>query len=99
MMENKNTDTISDEFKPTASQPVNYQALLKGIEELYPMVQVLDKDGKVVNEDLVPDLSDELLVDLMEKMVFTRCLYEETMTFSKQGRLVFLACRWRAWIL
>lgn len=92
MMENKDVvDATSDEFKPTASQPVNYQAILKGVEDLYPMVQVLDKEGKVVNEDLVPDLSDEQLVDLMEKMVFTRCLYEETMSFSKQGRLGFYA--------
>lgn len=91
MKENSNMDQNIDEFKPTANQPVNYQALLKGLQDLYPMIQVLDKDGKVVEEDLAPDLSDEQLIKLMEKMVFTRCLYEETMTFSKQGRLGFYA--------
>ena len=29
------------------------------------MVQVLDAEGKVVNPDLVPDLSDDELVELM----------------------------------
>ena len=29
----------------------------------------LDVDGNVVNEDLVPDLTDEQLVELMERMV------------------------------
>ena len=31
------------------------------------MVQILDVDGNVVNEDLVPDLTDEQLVELMEE--------------------------------
>ncbi len=31
-----------------------------------------DESGNVVNEDLVPDLTDEQLVELMERMVWTR---------------------------
>ena len=33
-------------------------------------VQILDNDGNVVNEELMANFSDELLVDLMKKMVW-----------------------------
>ena len=36
---------------------------LKHNPEIKPL-QVLDEDGKVVNPDLMPDLSDEELVEL-----------------------------------
>lgn len=32
-------------------------------------VQILDNDGNVVNKDLMANFSDDLLVDLMKKMV------------------------------
>ena len=38
----------------------------------FEMVQVLDEEGKVVNPDLVPDLSDDELVELMTDMVWSR---------------------------
>ena len=57
-------------------------------------VQILDNDGNVVNEELMANFSDELLVDLMKKMVWERALHEQTMSFSKQGRLGFYAPTW-----
>ena len=57
-------------------------------------VQILDNDGNVVNEELMANFSDELLVDLMKKMVWARALHEQTMSFSKQGRLGFYAPTW-----
>lgn len=48
-------------------QPVDFEALLSTIDAAFPMVQILDKDGKVVNKDIMPDLSDDQLVELMEK--------------------------------
>lgn len=72
-------------------QPVDYEALLSTIDAAFPMVQILDKDGKVVNEDIMPDLSDDQLVDLMEKMVWSRILHERSMALARQGRLGFYA--------
>ena len=57
-------------------------------------VQILDNDGNVVNEELMANFNDELLVDLMKKMVWARALHEQTMSFSKQGRLGFYAPTW-----
>lgn len=53
------------------------------------MLQVLDVDGKVVNKDLMPDLSDAELVELMKKMVWQRVLHERSMKLARQGRLGF----------
>ena len=48
--------------------------VLNETQSKFEMVQILDVDGNVVNEDLVPDLTDEQLVELMERMVWTRIL-------------------------
>jgi pyruvate dehydrogenase E1 component alpha subunit len=74
-----------------AKNPLDFDKLVKSYGELFPMVQILDKDGKVVNEDLVPDLSDDELVELMERMVFSRVLHDRSMALSRQGRLGFYA--------
>ena len=55
------------------------------------MVQILDENGNVVNEDLVPDLTDEQLVELMERMVWTRILDQRSISLNRQGRLGFYA--------
>lgn len=72
-------------------QPVDFEALLSTIDAAFPMVQILDKDGKVVNKDIMPDLSDDQLVELMEKMVWSRILHERSMALARQGRLGFYA--------
>lgn len=72
-------------------QPVDYEALMSTIEAAFPMVQILDKDGKVVNEDIMPDLSDDQLVELMRRMVWSRILHERSMALARQGRLGFYA--------
>lgn len=74
-----------------AKNPLDFDKLVKSYGELFPQVQILDKDGNVVNEDLVPDLSDERLVELMERMVFSRILHERSMALARQGRLGFYA--------
>ncbi|MCA9765340.1 MAG: pyruvate dehydrogenase (acetyl-transferring) E1 component subunit alpha [Carnobacterium sp.] len=72
-------------------QPVDFEALLSTVDAAFPMVQILDKDGKVVNKDIMPDLSDDKLVELMEKMVWSRILHERSMALARQGRLGFYA--------
>ena len=54
-------------------------------------VQVIDESGKIVNQELFDRFSDDELVTLMEKMVWERALHEQTMNFSRQGRLGFYA--------
>ncbi len=72
-------------------KPLDFDALVKSYGELFPMFQILDKDGEIVNKKLVPDLSDEQLVELMERMVFSRILHERSIALSRQGRLGFYA--------
>ncbi|WP_188206491.1 pyruvate dehydrogenase (acetyl-transferring) E1 component subunit alpha [Alkalibacillus aidingensis] len=55
------------------------------------MIQILDENGKIVNEDAMPDLSDEDLVELMRRMVYTRVLDQRSIALNRQGRLGFYA--------
>lgn len=54
-------------------------------------VQVLNEEGKVVNPDLVPDLTDEQLRELMRRMVFSRIWDQRAIKLTRQGRLGFYA--------
>ncbi|MDN6161447.1 MAG: pyruvate dehydrogenase (acetyl-transferring) E1 component subunit alpha [Atopostipes sp.] len=74
-----------------AKNSLDFDKLVESYGESFPMIQILDKDGKIVNEELVPDLTDEELVELMEQMVFSRILHERSMALSRQGRLGFYA--------
>ncbi len=48
--------------------------------------QVLDADGAIVDEEAVPDLSDEELVDLYRYMVLGRTADEKFLKLQRQGR-------------
>ncbi|HLR22838.1 MAG TPA: pyruvate dehydrogenase (acetyl-transferring) E1 component subunit alpha [Pseudogracilibacillus sp.] len=65
--------------------------VLDDIENKFEMFQVLDQDGKVVNKDDLPDLSDEDLKELMKRMVYTRVLDQRSIALNRQGRLGFYA--------
>ena len=65
--------------------------VLNETQSKFEMVQILDEDGNVVNEDLVPDLTDEQLVELMERIVWTRILDQRSISLNRQGRLGFYA--------
>jgi len=51
------------------------------------VLSILDKDGKIINHDLFPQLSNERLIGLMKKMVFTRIWDERAIKLNRQGRL------------
>lgn len=74
-----------------AKQPVDFEAHLAAIDKEFQMVRILDEEGHVVNEDIMPDLSDDELVELMKWMVLSRTLHQRSMAFAKQGRLGFYA--------
>ena len=71
--------------------PIDFTALLEEVNSDFPVYQALDQDGKVVNENLVPDLSDEQLVELMTNMVWSRVLDQRSTALNRQGRLGFFA--------
>ncbi|MFC4025413.1 pyruvate dehydrogenase (acetyl-transferring) E1 component subunit alpha [Oceanobacillus longus] len=55
------------------------------------MFQILNEDGKIVNKDDMPDLSDEDLKEIMRRMVYTRILDQRSIALNRQGRLGFYA--------
>ncbi|WP_342525955.1 pyruvate dehydrogenase (acetyl-transferring) E1 component subunit alpha [Chryseomicrobium sp. FSL W7-1435] len=65
--------------------------VLHEIEEKFELVQVLDEEGNVVNEDLMPELTDDQFVELMSRMVYTRILDQRSISLNRQGRLGFYA--------
>lgn len=64
---------------------------LRIIEEQFPMLQILNEEGEIVNKDAVPELSDEQLQELMRRMVYTRILDQRSISLNRQGRLGFYA--------
>jgi len=69
----------------------DFKKQLKQVEEIYPTLAVLDNDGKVINQDLMPDLSDDQLVELMKRMVWSRVLNDRSTALARQGKLGFFA--------
>lgn len=64
---------------------------LQNIAKEFKTFQILDEEGKVVNEKAVPDLSDEDLQELMRRMVYTRIWDQRAISLNRQGRLGFYA--------
>lgn len=64
---------------------------LQLIESQFDMVQILNEEGKIVDKDLDPKLSDEDLKELMTRMVYTRVLDQRSISLNRQGRLGFYA--------
>lgn len=54
-------------------------------------LQVLSPEGKVVNQERMPKLSDDQLKEIMYRMVFTRTWDDRAVNLGRQGRLGFYA--------
>ncbi|WP_085524766.1 pyruvate dehydrogenase (acetyl-transferring) E1 component subunit alpha [Tuberibacillus sp. Marseille-P3662] len=61
------------------------------MEEQFETFQILSPEGDVVNEDAMPDLSDDDLKELMRRMVYTRIWDQRAVSLNRQGRLGFYA--------
>jgi len=70
---------------------VSFEKLLDPNNFDFSTVQIIDEEGNVVNEHLLPELSDDELVKLMEDMVWSRILHERSTALNRQGRLGFYA--------
>lgn len=64
---------------------------LQLVESQFDMVQILNEEGTIVDKDLDPKLPDEDLVELMDRMVYTRILDQRSISLNRQGRLGFYA--------
>ncbi|HWL25552.1 MAG TPA: pyruvate dehydrogenase (acetyl-transferring) E1 component subunit alpha [Ureibacillus sp.] len=73
------------------SNQYNPQSLLNEIEEKFEMFQILNENGEIVNKEIEVKLSDEELVELMSRMVYTRILDQRSISLNRQGRLGFYA--------
>ncbi|MCD5322519.1 MULTISPECIES: pyruvate dehydrogenase (acetyl-transferring) E1 component subunit alpha [Pontibacillus] len=64
---------------------------IENVENQFETFQILNEDGEVVNQDAMPELSDEDLQELMRRMVYTRILDQRSIALNRQGRLGFYA--------
>lgn len=69
----------------------NLKRTIEQVENQFETFQILNEDGEIVNEDAMPDLSDEDLQELMRRMVYTRILDQRSIALNRQGRLGFYA--------
>ena len=77
------TEEMKNHFNPVGT--------LRNIEAQFEMFQILNEKGEVVNEAAMPNLTDEELVELMTRMVYTRVLDQRSISLNRQGRLGFYA--------
>lgn len=77
--------------KDNSNKLLDFKALLDGQAKDFKMVQILNEKGEIVDQDHVPDLSDDQLVELMSKMVWARVLDQRSTALNRQGRLGFYA--------
>ena len=64
---------------------------LHEIEEKFEMFQILNEEGEIVNKDADPNLSDEELIELMTRMVYTT-YFGSTFNFIKPSRSSRILC-------
>lgn len=55
------------------------------------MITILDKEGKVTNKDLIPDIDDDKLLNMYKTMVLTRIADTKALQYQRQGRMLTYA--------
>ncbi|UII57243.1 pyruvate dehydrogenase (acetyl-transferring) E1 component subunit alpha [Cytobacillus spongiae] len=75
----------------TKKEVLDAKKQLEKVEEQFEMFQILNEEGKVVNEAAMPQLTDEQFQELMRRMVYTRILDQRSISLNRQGRLGFYA--------
>ncbi|WP_100373364.1 pyruvate dehydrogenase (acetyl-transferring) E1 component subunit alpha [Bacillus sp. FJAT-45037] len=64
---------------------------LEQVENQFETFQILNEEGKIVNEAAMPELSNEQLQEIMTRMVYTRIWDQRAISLNRQGRLGFYA--------
>lgn len=70
---------------------IDVKKQFEAVHKQFELVQILNEKGEIVNPDLMPDLTDDELVELMTRMVWTRVLDQRSISLNRQGRLGFYA--------
>ncbi|OFI47260.1 thiamine pyrophosphate-dependent enzyme [Floricoccus penangensis] len=72
---------------------LDFRKQLEDQENEFPTLQVLDNDGKLVDKELFEEsgITDEDLVNIMQRMIKQFVLNERSTKLAKQGRLGFVA--------
>src|SRR5699024_6545514 len=65
--------------------------VLESVERQFKTFQILNEDGEIVNEDAMPDLSDDEMKERMRRMDVTRILDQRSIALNRPGRLGFYA--------
>ena len=55
------------------------------------MFQVMDQTGKIVNQDHMPEISDELILKMYRTMMLSRTQDEKSLQYQRQGRMLTFA--------
>lgn len=53
--------------------------------------RILDIDGKIINEEELPNFTDDQLLYLYRTMMFSRTIDEKTLSYQRQGRMLTYA--------
>ncbi|MCD7101809.1 thiamine pyrophosphate-dependent dehydrogenase E1 component subunit alpha [Pseudoclavibacter sp. 13-3] len=89
------TTTHGPEATPAADEAtpiVDFSAIAENLGEEYDHpVSVLDRNSNVVDQLTFDSYTEDELVHFLELMVWERSLHEQTIVFSRQGRLGFYA--------
>ncbi|MHA7098548.1 pyruvate dehydrogenase (acetyl-transferring) E1 component subunit alpha [Priestia aryabhattai] len=75
----------------TTKSIVHSKKQFDGIQKQFETFKILNEEGKVINQEAMPNLSDEQLQELMKRMVYTRILDQRSVSLNRQGRLGFYA--------
>lgn len=73
--------------KVTLERPASYEVRSDDVEAL----RIIDLDGKVLDDQRLPNLDDQSMRELMRRMVFTRVWDQRAISMQRQGRLGFYA--------
>lgn len=66
---------------------LDFDRIVDDYEKSFPMIEVLNTEGEIINPDLDPNLSDEDLVELMRRMVWARTYDARVTMLNRQGAL------------
>lgn len=66
---------------------LNFTELVSSYGENFPMYQILDEVGQVVDQEAISQLTDEELVELMETITWGRAMDERVILLNRQGAL------------
>lgn len=74
-----------------SSKILDFKAQLELQESVFPMLQILNEEGKIVDEEGLKraNLSNEEMIQLFKNMLFSRQIDVRCMKLAKQGRMGF----------